>query len=340
MNLVTRVFKFLQTMNVKIIRNSWSGVNIHKKNQSYTDFFYNVMEHDEIRNQAYQKVIRDKVKDKVVVEIGTGKALFLTKMCIDYGARSVYTIEVNKQAFESSQKLIQHLGLQQQINIYHGFSTDVQLEVKGDVFLHEIIGVIGSDEGIVQATDDAKKRFLKPDAQFIPYRCQSLLCPVSSLSVTLKDKFINFLLKRIGVSSIYHKNLQVNNSYTIYNFPLDHIIADPEIVEDIIFHAPLSTQNEQLIEWHISDPVNFSGFIFFIQLFIDEKNILNSLEQKLNWPILYVKLLSEDITLIKGDRLVAKISIDVSTEQPIYTINSHILRDNRIIFQNENFIIR
>jgi type I protein arginine methyltransferase len=338
MEIISRIFKLLQNKHFKIIMYNWSGLDIHQKNQWYTDYFYNIMEHDEIRNKAYQKAIRDKVKNKVVVEVGTGKAICLTKMCVEHNAKRVYTIEENKKAFKSSQELIRKLNLGDQIKIYPGFSLDVELEEKGDVFLHEIIGQIASDEGIVQITADAKKRFLKSDAHFIPHRCKTMICPVSSPKISLTDKIANYLLKGIGFESCT-ENLQNENSYSIYNFPLDGLIGDSQVLEDIIFHAPFITKNEKTIEWQISDQVSFNGFVFYIQLFVDEKTVINSLEQKLNWPVNYVKLLSEDIILRKGDRLTTKISRDVSTERPIYTISFRIARNGNVIFQKDNFII-
>jgi len=320
---------------------SRSNLDIQKKNQCYTDGFYGIMEHDEIRNLAYQKVIRDKVKDKVVVEVGTGRAIFLTKMCVDYGAMMVYTIEENRKAFQSSREHIQKHRLQDKIKIHNGFSCDVQLDEKGDVFLHEIVGVIGSDEGMVLIANDAKSRFLKSDALFIPYRCRTFICPVSSIKISLKDQIINYLINAtvnaIGIDCC--TEFQKDNSYLIYNFPSDHLIGKPEIFEDIIFHIPLTDKSEKTIEWDISEPVHFNGFALFIELFVDENNVLNSLEQKLNWPVVYVKLLSKDINLKKRDRLTTKIYIDISCQQPIYTISTCIMRNNSIIFQKDNLMI-
>lgn len=338
MNRLAGLFKFLQNNNFKITFEPWHSVDIHSKNQKYSEYFYDVMEYDEVRNQAYRNVIHGLVKGKTVVEIGTGKALFLTRMCVESGARMVYTIEENDTAFESSEKLIKELGLQDKIKIYHGFSSDVTIPEKGDVFVHELIGDIATNEGLITTSIDAKERFLKPDATFIPCRCDTLISPVSAIDKSFGDMAANYILKKFGFDGSTSK-FEENNSYSMYNFPLENLIAPPKTFEEIIFKDELITEEEREVEWQINKEADFNGFVLFLKLFLDEDHVVNSLTEKMNWTVTYVRLLPKNIKLHDGDRLHAKIYRNVSKESPIYTLSTTIIRNNKVIFQKNDFAI-
>ena len=160
MKLKTRILKFCQNKNFTFLRCYSKPDSVHEFNQSYDDnISYEMMENDEVRNHAYRKAIHSQVKDQVVIEIGTGKSLFLPKICMEANSQKIHTIEANENSFMQSEKLIDELGWQDKIKIYQGFSLDTKIEEKGDILVHEIIGAIGSWEGMVLAVDDAKKRF-------------------------------------------------------------------------------------------------------------------------------------------------------------------------------------
>ena len=60
------------------------------------------------------------VRDKVVVDIGTGKEAILARIAIEAGARKVYAIEKGDEAFAQAVAHIQELGLGEAITIIHG----------------------------------------------------------------------------------------------------------------------------------------------------------------------------------------------------------------------------
>jgi len=53
----------------------------------YDDLLYLAMTADERRNESYKVAINRHVKDKVVLDIGTGKDAILSRFCVDAGAK-------------------------------------------------------------------------------------------------------------------------------------------------------------------------------------------------------------------------------------------------------------
>src|SRR5262249_46487495 len=136
----------------------------------YPDWYYEYMETDEVRNRPYRDTIREKVAGKVVLDVGTGRKAMWAACCAREGAKRVYEIEANKRAYQSSQRFLRSQGIDNVVLI-HGFSDQVNLPERCDVLVHEIVGCIGSSEGMVGFVKDARQRLLTPAATLIPERC-------------------------------------------------------------------------------------------------------------------------------------------------------------------------
>ena len=67
------------------------------------------------------------------------------------GAKRVYAIEVNNAAYIAACETVRMAGLEDIITVLEGFSTEVELPEKVEVIVHEIIGEIATQEGVVAA---------------------------------------------------------------------------------------------------------------------------------------------------------------------------------------------
>lgn len=332
MTVLSDLLKFFQNRNFVFLSPHEKTNSIHEYNQLYENTIYDFIENDTIRKQAYSKVIFDKVKDKIAVEIGTGKALFLTKICVDAGVKKIYTTEENEKSFAQSQKSLKELKLEKKIKIYQGLSLDVEIEERCDILVHEIVGAIGSWEGMVLAVNDAKRRFLKSDAQFIPYQCITKIAPVSPLKLSLEKQIVNLFLNLILKNVINRGNdwnFYQPGTYVTYNFPVHNLIAEPQEFENIVFAEDLVMIDEKNLEFFIQKPSLFDGFIFYINLWVDPETVIDSLGQKTNWRVIYIKLFEKPLKLKAGDLIKVKIERDVSTTQPKYEIDA-------TVYQNES----
>ncbi|MCP5046676.1 MAG: amino acid adenylation domain-containing protein, partial [bacterium] len=106
----------------------------------YDELLYYAMTHDERRNASYKVAIDRLVKDKVVVEVGTGQDAILSRFCAEAGAAKIYAIEMMDESYKKARRKIKQLGLQHKITLIYGDATKVQLPEKADVCVSEIVG--------------------------------------------------------------------------------------------------------------------------------------------------------------------------------------------------------
>ena len=148
----------------------------------YVSACYTGMRDDLDRTSAYRRAIIEAAPGKVVVDLGTGALALLAIIAAEAGATHVYAIEVQAGAAASARQAVSAAGLSDKITVLHGFSTDASLELpaKADLLVHELIGEIAGEEGVVAAILDAAERHLAPSAQpplSVPSRVRSLLAP-------------------------------------------------------------------------------------------------------------------------------------------------------------------
>jgi hypothetical protein len=146
----------------------------------YDDLLYYAMTNDQRRKDSYQVAINQLVKDKIVVEIGTGKDAILSRFCVEGGAKKIYAIERNEEICHQALAQIKKLGLADKITIIHGDANLVELPELADVCVSAIVGAIGGSEGAAIIINNAR-RFLKPDGLMIPERS---LTKMDTLSVS------------------------------------------------------------------------------------------------------------------------------------------------------------
>jgi len=128
---------------------------------------------DEVRTSSFLRAIMEVVEPgDVVVDIGSGTGV-LSLFAAMAGASRVYSIE-REPVIEVAREIAERSGLSERITFIAGSSFEVEIPERADVLITETIGNVGFDEGIVACVDDAKRRFLKPDAQIVPRRVDAI----------------------------------------------------------------------------------------------------------------------------------------------------------------------
>ena len=148
--------------------------------ERYTGETYTTMRDDEMRTRAYLSAIERHAPGKLCLDIGTGALALLAIIAARAGAEHVFAIEANAEAAAAARQAVAAEGLEAQITVIEGYSTDVTLPRRVDLLLHEIIGEIASAEGVVAAVLDAGERHLRSGAAApvsIPARARTLLAP-------------------------------------------------------------------------------------------------------------------------------------------------------------------
>ena len=117
--------------------------------ERYTDETYATMRDDNMRTQAYRRAIERHAPGKLCLDVGTGALALLAIITARAGAEHVFAVEANAEAAAAARQTVAAEGLEAQITIIEGYSTDVTLQRGVDLLLHEIIGEIAPAEGVV-----------------------------------------------------------------------------------------------------------------------------------------------------------------------------------------------
>jgi SAM-dependent methyltransferase len=136
------------------------------------------MLNDKHRTLSFLSGIKEVVQPgDVVLDIGTGTGI-LAVAAARAGARHVYAIEASGIG-KLAKEIFKANGLTDRITLVEGWSTQVSLPEKGDVLISEIIGNEPLGERVSEATMDAMKRLLKPNARLVPNKVKIFGLPIS-----------------------------------------------------------------------------------------------------------------------------------------------------------------
>jgi amino acid adenylation domain-containing protein len=268
----------------------------------YDELLYYALTHDERRNEAYRTAIASAVSDKVVVDLGTGADAILARFCVDAGARHVYAVEVSEQAFDSAKTTVSDLGLTERITVLHGDSTQVALPEPADVCVSELIGMIGSSEGAVPILNDAW-RLLKMDATMIPHRCVTKFAPfMLPENLASSPRFTG--LPRLYTKKVFSKvghpfDLRV----CIKNCPPENLLAEPMVFEDLDFRRPSDPNTTSESTFTVSADARLDGFLFWLNLYPDESDMVDSLVDRLSWLPVFMPAFEPGVRVGRGDVL-------------------------------------
>ena len=105
----------------------------------FDELIYYGLTNDEERNRSYKVAIERAVKDKIVVDIGTGRDAIQARFCAEAGAKRVYAIDIVEESYRAAKELVRELGLEDRIIVLHGDATKIELPEKADVSVSEVV---------------------------------------------------------------------------------------------------------------------------------------------------------------------------------------------------------
>lgn len=269
----------------------------------YDRVLYGLMTSHETRNECYRTAIKQSVKGKVVLDIGTGPDVILSRICIEEGAEKVYAIEYLKETYLKAQETIREHGLEDKITLIHGDCREVELPEKVDVCVSELVGAIGGSEGVAVLLNDAQKRHLKPDGIFVPERSHTKMALVE-----LPDALINTPL----LGSVPHRYTEQIFDQVGYPFDLrlclkgttqEHLASSVDTFEDLVWkNGSLNDPNHtHPIRMSITKDATIYGCLVWMDLITIEGHSIDILEDQHSWIPVYLPLFPEGVKVTKGD---------------------------------------
>jgi amino acid adenylation domain-containing protein len=275
----------------------WPSVGEHFV---YDAVMYFAMTHDEQRNPAYRAAIRQFVNGKTVVDLGTGADALLARFCVDAGAEKVYAIEMLDGPFQSARELIATLGLDDRIVLIHGDSMRVNLPEQVDVCVSELLGTIGSSEGVVHILDDAQ-RFLKPGGIVIPQRCMTRIA-LASLpdELAARPRFGELALayaQKVFDAVGHPFDLRV----CVKNFPVRNIASDAGVFEDLDFTGRIKQPPPAHILLAVNREARVDGFLLWLEVRTAGDERIDTLHQRCNWLPVFFPVFQPGIDVRPGD---------------------------------------
>jgi len=271
----------------------------------YNDLAYYAMNADELRAGSYKKAIELLVKDKVVMDVGTGPEAILAQHCLAAGAKKVYAVEILEEIYEKAKEKIESLGLQDRIILILGNIMDITLPEQVDYCVCALVGNMGSSDGCIPIMN-AARRFVKDPACMIPYRSVTKIA-----AINLAEEGVNYGFTETGV--YYTENI-----FSKIGAPFDmrvglqhvegrHLISTQDIFEDLDLTTYLSLNQERDISLQITTDSDISGFLIWLNLHT-APNIVNDvfLSQKSFLPI-YFPVFGPGVQVHKGDMIRAKV---------------------------------
>jgi amino acid adenylation domain-containing protein len=296
----------------------------------YDDLLYNAMTSEEAPHRAYRAAITALVKGKTVVDIGTGADAILARICLEAGAERVYAIEMLDEACERVRTLIDRLGLSDRIVLLHGDSRHVELPEQVDVCVSELVGTIGSSEGVIPILHDAQ-RFLKPGGAMIPHRSVTRIAAVSLPEelhrrprfTELSSHYVEEIFRKVG----HPFDVRV----CIKDFPPSQLISDAQVFEDLSFPGAPQPTLESRIVLTIQRDARLDGFLLWLNLYPAPGVLIDVLNEPHHWLPVYFPAFHPGVDVRQGDVIhaVGSVLLPAGRSTPDYHLTGTVFRSGQ-----------
>lgn len=325
--LIGTLFSWFQKKGFLILAKRENYNDAEILTETYSTSFHHILISDTYRIKAYNRAIQKIAAGKNVLNIGIGPFAVMSELAIAANAKSVTGVEASPETYKAALTKL-NSKFYPKLILKNCYSTNLKVpedNAKYDLLIHEIIGSVGSDEGSLPVIQDAKKRLLVENATIIPRSFSTQIIPVSPLrEITLIESVLSKAF--MGHKNVFNSRIIGKGIYDVFNFPIDKCISDPCIFESVDFHCNFDLiQKNQFIFNVKSNKENqgilFDGFLLYIELFVDEDNIINSLAQKTSWNVVYIKILDTPLLLQGGDKIIVNCEIDARTTNTNYVLD-------------------
>lgn len=268
----------------------------------FDDLLYHAMTHDWRRNSHYRAAISRYVRDKVVVDVGTGRDATLARFCAESGARKIFAIEVNNEAYRDALNLVRRLGLEGLVEVIYGDASRSILPEPIDVCVSELVGPIGGCEGAAVILGNMR-RMLGPGGVMIPRRSVTKIAAVTLPGKLAReprfaegtDHYVRKIFERFGNPF----DLRV----CLKNVSGHEVISDAAIFEDLDFVGDFRAEFERNVFLDVKDDARLDGFLLWLELHVMDGEVIDILKHQYCWLPVYLPVFTPGILVSAGDSI-------------------------------------
>lgn len=292
----------------------------------YDAMLYQLMNLDEVRNNAYRAALMRVARNRRVLDIGTGRDLNWALLAARYGACQVTAVEGMPETAELAVHRLARSPLRGRVELVHAWSTDLSLSPPAEVCVSEIIGSIGGAEGAAAVVADARRRLVTSDAAFIPHRCVTM-----AGAIALREVFPK---RALSVDSLPYLDKIFGNfgwpfdiRLGIANVGPEALVTDEGPVETLPFTGALEVAASEETALTVRRSAAIDGVLLWIQLQCAERDApIDTLRQRTSWIPAYLPAFDEPVPVTAGDRVTVRLTRTLSDDgvHPDYDLDVRI----------------
>ena len=253
----------------------------------YDDLAYHAMTNDERRNESYRAAIRAHVRDKVVVEVGTGPEAILSQFCVEAGARKVYAIELLPETYRKACDRVRELGLDDKIEVILGDATKVTLPEPGDVCVSEIVGAIGGSEGSALIINGVR-HLLRDGGAMIPRRSTTMIAPVQLPDSLIEAMAFGDLPARYVERIFGEVGHAFDLRLCVKGVDASSLLGEPRVFEDLDYTKETTAEVRHQSECVIARDGHLDGFLVWLTLDTGGGETIDILQHEHCWlPVFF-----------------------------------------------------
>lgn len=284
----------------------WPSSSCSGGDPFYDDVLYNAMASDKSRQDLYKRAFHGPARDKVVVDIGTGRDALLARMAVEAGARKVYAIELLERPAQQAKALVESLGLTNKIIVIHGRSQEVELPEKADLCVSENVGHIGGAEGCDVLLHDAR-RFLQPDGVSVPHRCETHVAAIQLPDDFLRDPAFAAVGANHAEQSWRSAGYKYDLRLCVTGASREMLCSTAGVFEEVSFTQPPVGRYERDLRLQITRTSRIDGFLLWLNLEAAPGETLETLGRNDTWLPVYLPVFYPGIDVSEGDEIVATV---------------------------------
>ncbi len=261
---------------------TWSKLEVHQ-----------TMLEDEVRVNAFEKAIREKVKpgDRVL-DVGTGTGI-LALLAAKAGATEVVGVD-SANIIEVAKKAAEKTAITN-VKFIRSDIRDLKIDPV-DCLICELIGLYITDEGIMQKVANALKH-LKPSGTLIPEKIDVFVVPVQS-----ERAGIGFWKKRYGID--YSAVEEVSDAIRNCDMTGSKLLSEPVKAFTIDLKGKENTRLNFDYAFKMSCDCEFHGCVMYFEAKLSDTTTISTDPRKplTHWKQIFLPNKTR-VTMKKGETL-------------------------------------